>query len=474
MKKNILLIMCDQLSSRWLGYAGNSLVQTPNIDRLAGQGVSFPKAVCNSPVCAPSRISLAGGLYPHHLGSLDNFSVYPIGRQPTYYQKLRAHGYRVGVVGKTDLHKADHFCGPDGKTPVMYDLGFTDPVDTEGKMHAMKTLDFRWNPSLPKGDERVPLGPYQVYLMGKKRMDDFAQDYYHRLRTHPDWYAGPSVLPEEDYHDSYIAKRSVDFLKEKTGTEPWHLFVSFVGPHDPWDAPQRYYERYKDVVFPAPPEDDMSGKPAWITKRSKKQTGEMTPQELLEVQRQYAGMITHIDDKVGEIISALEQTGQRENTLIVFCADHGEQMGSHGLFHKRVMYEGALRIPMIICDPNGEHGVTSEAKAELVDLYATFLEYAGIPCGDMQLDSKSLMPVVRGETQEHKRYQFSEICHGRMITDRRYKYIENINDKNELYDLEHDPQEIKNIIAEEKELAHEMQWKMNKIMAQPGLVNRMQ
>ncbi len=464
-KPNILMIMCDQFNRQWMGCAGHPIVKTPNLDRLASEGIRFANHVCNAPVCAPSRISLAGGVYPHHLGSLDNFSIYPVGMKKTYYEMLRERGYRIGVAGKTDLHKADHFCGADGNTPIMHQLGFTDPLDTEGKMHAMKTLDFRWNPTLPKGNDRIPIGPYQSYLMSCGRMDAFAEDYNDRNKNKPIWYANPSVLDTEYYQDCYIARNAVQFLETKTGEHPWHLFVSFVGPHDPWDAPREYYDIYQNEQFPVPPADDMEKKPAWLKKRQKMHSCNMTTEAYQEVMKNYAGMITLIDDKIGEILEALKKTGQYEDTMIVFCADHGEMMGAHGMFEKRVMYEDSVKVPLIISHPGYRKAATVSAPTEHVDLYPTILEYAGVDFSGETLDGKSLLPLIRGERATHKRYQFSEIVHGRMLTDGKYKIIENINDNNELYDLETDPEELHNIIDEEKKLAKDLLWKIKKVMA---------
>ena len=123
---NILFITCDQLRHDWLGYAGVQHVRTPNIDRIAAMGTYFTQAVTNSPVCAPARIGLATGLRPHRVGSLDNHSFLPLSRE-TYYQRLRNHGYQVSCVGKLDLAKPDGYNGRDGRRPLTYAWGFTDP-----------------------------------------------------------------------------------------------------------------------------------------------------------------------------------------------------------------------------------------------------------------------------------------------------------------------------------------------------------
>lgn len=461
--------MADQLNARWPGYAGNSLVDTPHIDSIAEQGTVFTKAVCNSPVCAPSRISLAGGLYPHRLGALDNYTLYPIGYRRTYYERLRSAGYRVGVAGKTDLHKADHYNGIRGDTPFMYQLGFTDSVDVEGKMHSAKTLDFRWNPHLPKPGTRDPLGAYQEFLTEHGTMERHAADYFDRLMNRPVWYSKPSPLPEEQYIDGFIGDKAHAFLETVTPESPWHLFISFDGPHDPWDAPQRYFDRYAEKSFPPMPSVSAAGKPRWIRKRQEAHSKGMTEEDFNKVRSHYAGMIKYIDDQVGEILAVLKQRGMEEETIIIFCSDHGEMMGSHGLFQKRVMYEDSVRIPLVICDPDYNHHRKSPALADLVDLYPTILDLAGVDYNADELDGRSLAPLLGedGASKDagHKPCQISEIVECAMVFDGRYKYIENINDTSELYDLDSDPGETDNLVESDKKRAKQLKWALKNELA---------
>ena len=155
---NILLIMTDQHRWDYLGCAGADFVDTPNIDRLAASGVRFTKAFTNAPVCAPARIGLATGMHPARIGTLDN-SCYLPPHLPTYYQRLRDNGYRVGCVGKLDLAKPDKYNGRHGDRPAVYRWGFTHPEEVEGKMHA------------GQGEPTAPHGPYTHYLKDKGRLE---------------------------------------------------------------------------------------------------------------------------------------------------------------------------------------------------------------------------------------------------------------------------------------------------------------
>ena len=456
------MIMVDQFRFDWMSCVGTDFVETPNIDRIAARGIRFTRAACNSPVCGPSRSSLAGGVYPHRLGTLENFVNYPLS-QPTYYQALRSAGYRVAMIGKSDLHKGDHDYGEHGNLPVMYKLGFTDPYETEGKMNAA----FRKNSLLGfdfQSDDDLA-GPFQRYLQAHGLLHEFVEDYRRRFNPWRLWDAWPSPLAAEHFHDSFIGAKSCEYLESVSSESPWHLFVSFVGPHDPWDAPAEYVEAIPERSYPDSIEDDLHNKPRWIQEKADKHTSGMTPEDLDRVKRHYAAAIKLIDDWVGKILDTLQQRGLAEQTVVIFCADHGEMMGDHGLFQKSNMYEGALRIPFIIADPRQSTTGTSDALAELVDLHPTILELAGVDYTPSALDGKSLVSQLgpHSEPEAHKAYQFSELHNTRMLFDGRYKFIENHNDLDELYDLQADPSELNNKIQDMPDLAKRMRMKMRAI-----------
>ncbi|MCG8528074.1 MAG: sulfatase-like hydrolase/transferase, partial [Opitutales bacterium] len=182
--------MADQLRHDWIGCNGGGHVDTPAIDTLAGRGVRYTQATCTAPICAPSRISLAAGLLPHRLGALDNHAWLPLSR-PTLYQRMRDHGYRVAGIGKLDLAKPDGFNGRDGRRPITYSWGFTDPHEVEGKLHAG-----RGNP---------PNGPYTTWLAERGLLESFVDDYAKRaVLRDPAASARPSVLPPDAFADRYI------------------------------------------------------------------------------------------------------------------------------------------------------------------------------------------------------------------------------------------------------------------------------
>ena len=236
-RPNLLFIMDDQHRFDYLGRAGADFVRTPNLDRLAAGGVHFEHCYSNAPVCAPARIALATGLQAHRFGGRDN-SVFLPRNCPTYYQRLRDVGYRVGAVGKIDLAKPDTY-NSDGARPACFSWGFTHPHECEGKMHAGK-------------GEETPFGPYTTYLNQQGLLEAFNADYARRRQQGFVLSAWDSVLATEDFADSYIGQRAATWIEEVPDDFPWHLFVSFVGPHDPFDPPVEYGRRYRQAQMPAP------------------------------------------------------------------------------------------------------------------------------------------------------------------------------------------------------------------------------
>lgn len=442
---NLLLLMADQHRFDWFGAAGASWARTPNIDRLAAAGIRFTQTTCNSPVCAPSRVSLASGLQPHRVGALSNAAFLPPST-PTYYQALRGAGYRVGFVGKLDLHKPDPYNGRRGNLPITYHYGFTDPVECEGKMHA--------------GQGPRPNGPYNQYLVQQGRFAAFCADYRQRLRELPVWYAADSVLPTEDCEDSYIGRRACYFLRDIADEEsPWHLFVSFVGPHDPWDPPTEFAGHFRGAAMPAALADSMEGKPAWQRQKAKRMAG-ATPEEVAVVRRQYSASLELIDDQIGRILQTLDERGLTDTTYILYCSDHGEMLGDHGLFQKSVHYEAALRVPLIVTGPAIAPG-RSDALVELSDVNPTLLELAGV-APRPGLDARSFLALLRDPSAGHRDETISQLDNCRALRTRDHKFVFNQNDLPELYDLREDPNELVNLAPDQPELVGTLQRRLTR------------
>ncbi len=427
-RPNLLFIMDDQHRHDYLSAARASFVNTPNLDRLSQRGIRFTQCITNAPVCAPARIGLASGLQPARLGCLDNNCYLPRHVTP-YYARLRDAGYRVGCVGKLDLAKPDPYNGLHGDRPRVFGWGFTHPVECEGKMHA------------GKADE--PRGPYGFWLRDQGLFEGFRADY--AARGAKGWIEGAShdsVLPLEAFEDIYIGRRAVDWIEAVPDDYPWHLFVSFVGPHDPFDPPTAYAERYRDTEVPPAVRSGREGKPEWVNARRRHPSDE----EISVTRRQYCAVIELIDDQVGRIIEALERRGMGDNTYVVFASDHGEMLGDHGMYTKSLPYEAALRVPLIAAGPGIPGGRTSDALVELIDVNPTLCALGGLPAQE-GLDARDFGAVLTGERSTHREEGASALRQFRLVRTAEYKLVSHETGETELYDLKNDPEERENVAA---------------------------
>ncbi len=420
-------------------------VATPHLDALAAHGTRFTHCCVNAPVCAPSRIALATGLHPWRLGCLDNHCYLP--RQiPTYYQRLRDHGYQVASVGKLDLAKPAPYNGRHGRRACNFQWGFTDPLEIEGKMHA--------------GRASRPVGPYGFHLAEQGLFARFREDYARRSQA--GWIRGvshDSVLPEAVHSDSWIGQRALTWLENVATDDPWHLFVSFVGPHDPFDPPTSWAARFRRSEMPVPVEGSPADRPAWVQRRRYA----MTAAEIAHTRRQYTANIALIDHWVGQMREMLAARGLADNTYIVFASDHGEMLGDHRLYTKSVAYEGALRVPLVLAGPDIPAGGVRRTLVELADVNPTLCELAGVPYTGSELaalDARSVLSSVTDTARPHRANTLAQLRNFAALRTETHKLIDNYNDRTELYDLIQDPGECHNLAAECPQLVSELQTQM--------------
>ncbi len=428
-RPNLLFIMDDQHRHDYLSAAGATFVRTPNLDCLAERGVRFSQCITNAPVCAPARIGLASGYQPARLGCLDNNCYLPRHITP-YYVRLRDAGYRVGCVGKLDLAKPDPYNGRHGDRARVFGWGFTHPVECEGKMHA--------------GMADQPRGPYGFWLQEQGLFERFRTDY--AARGARGWIEGAShdsILPEDAFEDAYIGRRAVEWMDTVPDDYPWHLFVSFVGPHDPFDPPTSYAERYRGAAVPPAIRSNEEGKPSWVNARRR----DLSEDEVAVTRRQYCAVIELIDDQVGRIIEAVERRGMAEDTIVVFASDHGEMLGDHGLYTKSVPYEVALRVPLIAAGPGIAGGRTSDALVELIDVNPTLCGLAGLPAQE-GLDASDFSAVLTGDRSTHREEAASALREFRLVRTADHKLVVHHTGETELYDLKNDPEELENVAAD--------------------------
>lgn len=428
---NFLFFLPDQHRRDWLGVNDALPLPTPNLDGLAARGVRFTRAYTPSPLCAPARACLASGRAYGACGVFGNRQDYPLGL-PTYYQALRGAGYRVGGVGKFDLHKdltKPLFWGLDGSR-LLAEWGFTEGVDNEGKMDGSSSY---------VSSGRQPQGPYLHYLAQRGLADVYVEEHARRGECMS---AYTTALPDDAYCDNWLSENGLRFLRGFPQGQPWHLVVNFTGPHGPMDVTASMRERWKDVPFPPPHDNDHEDR-----------------EGLLRVRQNYAAMIENIDRQIGRFLAVVEERGEMADTVVVYSSDHGEMLGDHSRFGKGTWYEPSSGVPLIVAGPGLRQGYVSDALVSLHDLAATFLDFAGLdPLPDA--DARSLRPLLEGETDEHRPFLYSGLFDEGlkgwdMIVEGRHKLVRT-DEGFLLYDLASDPNEDCGLAERQPEAAQRL------------------
>lgn len=436
-KPNILILMPDQMRADCVGAAGNDAIATPNIDRLAREGVLFTQCCTSSPLCMPARASFISGQYPHSHHIWRNEGRLPADYQ-SLFSRLREAGYRTAHIGKSHYypHQGQHLRDEE---PYMHARGFDDVHETTGPWATVGTRSYmtdRWQ----------ELG----------LLEAFRADYGRRreARRKGEVAVWPSPLPEEEFLDSYIGRVAVEYLSGLDSDQPFCVFVGFGGPHEPWDAPGSYATMYRPEDMPAAIEPGRAGE--WVPEHvagAMNATGHvgLTEEAIARLRANYYGKISLIDMWIGRILEVIDRRGWADNTLVMLWSDHGEMLGDHGRLYKSVFYESALRVPLIMRWPGkAEGGRVCDGLVSTVDLAPTILEAAGAEDeGDWQ--GMSVWRILDGE-DEGRQVVFSEIGDGPlgnvMVRTRRWKYVVDRDGRGVmLFDLHEDPQERENLLG---------------------------
>lgn len=414
-RPNILFFFPDQYRFDWGGTNPDIPVRTPNLKRLADEGVLFSKAVCPSPLCAPSRACLASGKEYDRCQVASNGVDYPL-NQTSFYQLLRDSGYHVMGCGKFDLHKPTHDWGLDGKR-LLEEWGFSDGIDNEGKWDGVNS------------GKDSPKGPYLQYLeergLRQVHIDDFASRRGQKDATFP------TPLPDEAYCDNWVANNGLKLMRRAPDDKPWFLQVNFTGPHAPWDITESMAELYKGVTFPQPNENT-----------------QLSTEAHNRIRQNYSAMVENIDHRLGIYLEELDKSGELENTLIVFSSDHGEMLGDHNRWGKSDPYQPSVGVPLVIWGPDVRDGIICNLPTTILDLTATFLKYAGLSVPSW-MESLSLKSYLEGKVETHREYVLSGLKSWRMVFDGRYKLVRGFTEEPLLFDLSNDPFENANIASQE-------------------------
>jgi choline-sulfatase len=425
-KPNILIIMSDEHAAWASSPYGHRIVQTPNIERLAKKGVTFDGAYCNAPICGPSRMAYMTGLLPSRIDAWDNGKPLP-SDIPTWAHYLAEAGYQTAISGKM------HFIGPD------QNHGFECRITPE-----------RIN---------TRIAPCVSYIYPNP------QDTSNFLE------AGIGKNRGVD-SDRESARRAASFLEGGEGRDPsrpFALCASFFVPHFPLLADKAFFDLYwpdgADVPeIPAGYMDNMH--PTWQALREFYQCDKMDAERTRKARAAYYGLCTFMDSLVGEVLDALERSGQADNTIVIYHSDHGEHVGGHGLYWKRSFFEESVRVPLIMSWPGRfPQGARRPEAVSLIDLAATYLDWAGTtPVG--KLDGRSLAKLVKGEDPDWpdtviSEYYGTDEAFGephnwlarqprRMIRKGRYKLNYFVGARQELYDLKNDPGEWNDLAGHEE------------------------
>jgi choline-sulfatase len=417
-KPNFLVIMSDEHGAQFSSTYGHPIIETPNMDRLAEQGVTFDANYCNSPLCIPSRASFMTGQYVSTNEIWDNTKPVPVDRL-TWPYLLRNEGYDTALSGKM------HLVGPD---PLH---GFDEQLSRDP--HIEEPLGhFRWSDGIPKA----------------------AEDWYGVREANP----GVSLMIEAD---DAMEEAAVEYLSDPARHEkPFAMCVGFIAPHFPFVVPERYFSKYypDNLDMPDLPPGHLDNLPpsARRLRRMFGLDGDWTHDEIARARAAYFGLCTYLDDKIGHLLDTLEAQGLAENTVVVYTSDHGDMLGEHGLWRKMCFYEQSARVPLQISWPSRFKGGQRVAQVvSNVDAVATILELAGIDISKWKLDGQSLVRALNGDTSGLRDIAISEhFAHGTdramgMVRSGRWKLCYGHGDppELELYDLEADPGEFTNLAA---------------------------
>ena len=417
-KPNVVFIMTDDLNCD-LGSYGHPLVQSPNIDRLAEEGVLFENAYCNYPVCGPSRASFMTGLYPEQNGVTvlrRMFRDY-VPDAVTLSQHFMANGYTAARVGKIF-----HYDNPKG---IGTD-GHDDPASWDTKIN-------------PRGRDKEE--EEKIFSL---RPGSFGATL--------SWLAAEGE--DEEQTDGIVATESIRLLRQyAVAEEPFFLAVGFYKPHTPYVAPKKYFDLYdlSEITVPRIPEDylDTLPEPARKSVTAFKPQIDLPEEMARQAIHAYYATISFVDAQIGRVMDALEDLGLKEDTIVLFSSDHGYHMGEHGHYQKNTLFENADRVPLIISAPGvTQSGRRAQGFAEMIDFYRTLSDLVGLPPPPDYVKGVSLQPVLRDVSNTVRSNAFTQLINGYTLRTDNFRITQwRIDDPDnlELYDRRRDPEEMRNV-----------------------------
>ncbi len=421
-RPNILVIMSDEHNAGVTGCYGSPIVRTPNLDRLAEQGVTFESFYCNSPLCVPSRMAFTAGKYISRTGSWSNSCWLPSDEYPSIARVMTAAGYDSLLCGKQHYDRTRRY-------------GFTE---IGGNMNN----SFKTGKGGRRKPDNLPENPTKI----SDRFDEF--------------HAGDSRILE---HDRRVTAGVTEFLKRRQrGDGPFFLFAGYLAPHFPLIVPQEYWDPYVGrVPMPVIPPGHLESLPLNYKHLRAGFQLEAVPDDITRKGRElYHGLTQWFDEQLGIVLAGLAKSDVADNTIVVYTSDHGENMGEHGLWWKNCMYQHAARVPCLVSWPQRWTGAQRRSQAcSMVDLVQTIADLGGAETpGDW--NGRSLCDWMDDPEADWKDLALSEyyahnIASGYvMLRAGKHKYVyhtridESRPPERELYDLDADPGEFNNLASD--------------------------
>lgn len=432
---NILFICADEHTRNALGCYGTRFIKSPNLDKLAESGTRFASGYTNSPLCVPARGSLITGRYVHQIGCWDNGHPYH-GVPPGWAHRLRNRGYHTVSIGKNHYRS------------VKDDNGFDDellPMHVRwgiGDLYGMLRRERATYPNVG-GADAIPnprTGGANNVVFGPAMMAEVA---------------GPGETNHTEY-DRQITEAACHWLRNqstKRKDSPWALYVSFVAPHFPLTAPKEFYDLYPHDLIPWPIHYAPHERPTHPVVKGLTQIWNyddfFDPPKLLRARAGYYGLISFLDHNIGRILKVLDDAGVRKETFIIYTSDHGEMLGNKGIWSTSALYEDSVGVPMIMAGPQVPADTVVATPVAHVDIYPTLLQISGKSASEDEMGpGRSLLEISDIDSD---RAVLSEYHAGGSITgcimlrQGRWKYIHYVGYAPELFDLEADPLEARDL-----------------------------
>jgi len=458
---NIILIITDQQRYDTINALGFPYMDTPNLDRLVDEGVSFDNCHITAPSCAPARASLFTGYYPHVTGIMRNADLW----QHSWVELLADEGYHCVNIGK--MHTQ----------PFEAPLGFHERYVVENKDRYLEGRYYfdEWDKGLrARGLVKQQREHYRQRDDYRERMGAFTWD-----------------LPPETQSDNFVGEMATWWLESYPKSEPLFLQIGFPGPHPPYDPTPDFAETYmnRDLPLPHVTQEELDSQPPAyqqlrrhnmeIDHDSVVHLDQPTQEQLHRLRAYYAANVSMIDQQVGNIMETLDAQGYLDNAVVIFTSDHGDCLGDHGHIQKWTMYDIITRVPTIFWASDGfKAGTRIDSQCQWMDIGHTVLELAGItPPETMQ--TMSLLPALQGDNWKGRDYVFAEhpadgIYEGpfmTMIRSEKWKLVHFVGQSDgQLFDLEHDPTEIHNLWDDDQHadikqtlLRHLLDWRTESI-----------